>query len=487
MRLARARFPPYNTGMAVDTLPQTLARLPRRPSARPRRILAAAVVTLFTTAALLGLIVFTRWRGAQAVQSDTRSVAAQTAQQLVRSLQSRRGTLTFLRDTLDRRPLMELPQLEAMGASAADHTRHLLGVGGIRPGYPPVWWAAPEALGSREQAQLIRALGARTKMRGVWRVPSTFVVSADGRALLVMLEPQRSSAFGQSAVVGVFDLGPLLDDFMDTNLTGRYPAQVLDGDRLLFRSPRWQPLSDGQQPPVERAAIAMDAARWTLEMQPGRLRVVQTLSWVTILLIAFSVIAGLGVTAIVWILATRNWLLRRAVERRTAALRRASQRLRQMAITDELTGLYNRRFFLNRWEWEFERAKRYQRPLACLMVDVNGFKEVNDRLGHAAGDALLRRISDELKQRLRQSDILARFGGDEFIVALPETTVDQAEAVAEKLRDIRIPSGAARVPAVTISVGMSRLGRDDETSQELLEAADESLYAEKRRVKSYPS
>ena len=460
--------------------------LGRHAARRHRRVLAASVVTLFTTAVLLGLIVFTRWRGAQAVQSDTRSVAAQTAQQLLRTLQSRRGTLTFLRDTLDRRPSMGLPQLQAMGASAVDHTRHLFAVGMIRHEQPPVWWARPQGLDRLQERQLRRDLLARMQLRGVWRVPSTFISSAeDGRLLLVMLEPLRSPAYSKSAVAGVFDLKPLLDDFFTAQLAERYPVRLLDGEVPLYRSPRWPEDAD-RRLPVERTRLALDAARWTLEMQPGRLRVVQTLSWFTLLLVGLSLIAGLGVTAIVWILAIRNWVLQRAVERRTAALRRASQRLRRMATTDELTGLYNRRYFLNRWEWEFERAKRYQRPLACLMVDVNGFKEVNDRLGHAAGDVLLRRVAEELKARLRQSDILARFGGDEFAVALPETSVEQADAVAEKLRTVRVQAAGARhVPPVTISVGMSRLGRRDQTSQELLEAADESLYADKRRVKAH--
>src|SRR6185295_7974180 len=128
------------------------------------------------------------------------------------------------------------------------------------------------------------------------------------------------------------------------------------------------------------------------------------------------------------------------------SLQRALKRVRQLAITDELTGLYNRRFFLRRWIWEWERATRYGRPIACLMMDVNKFKDVNDRFGHATGDELLRQVSRELQRTLRQSDILARFGGDEFIAALPETTQAQAQAVADKLRRIRIPVGQPSAP-----------------------------------------
>ena len=474
--------------IAGSVLPQSPSALARLTARRHRRVLVASAVTLSTTAVLLGLIVFTRWRGSQAVRSDTRTVAAQTAQQLVRALQSRRGTLTFIRDTLDRPPGMGTPQLEAMGASAVDHTLHLVAIGLVRDGQAPIWWTAAPQRSQRGLEDLNRVIAARAKLRGAWRVPSTFVTTAEAGPALVMLEPLRSSAYRQSAVVGVLALQPLLEYFFSTQLAERYPVRLLDEERVLYQDARWRPEDAGRGPPIERAPIALDAARWTLEIQPGQLRVVQALSWFTVLLIGLSMIAGLGVTAIVWILAARNWLLRRAVERRTAALRRASHRLRQMAITDELTGLYNRRFFMSRWEWEFERAKRYQRPLACLMVDVNGFKEVNDRLGHAAGDQLLKRVAEELKKRLRHSDILARFGGDEFIIALPETTVEQADAVADKLRTLRLPAGeppAMRLPPLTLGVGMSRLIRADETSQKLLEEADASLYADKRRLKSH--
>jgi diguanylate cyclase (GGDEF)-like protein len=208
---------------------------------------------------------------------------------------------------------------------------------------------------------------------------------------------------------------------------------------------------------------------------------------VNILLMVLSVIAGLGVTTIVWLLAARTWILQRAVTRRTSALRRALSRLRQIATTDELTGLHNRRFFLNRWEWEYKRAKRYQRPLACLMIDLNGFKQVNDRLGHETGDLVLKRVAQELKALLRQSDILARLGGDEFVAALPETTPAQATMVAEKLRHVTIQMPEAHeqgLPPVTLSVGMSRIGHHEDGPQDMLRAADQSLYADKRHMKS---
>ncbi|MBI2495238.1 MAG: sensor domain-containing diguanylate cyclase [Candidatus Omnitrophica bacterium] len=419
------------------------AAVVRLTTRRYRRILIASLVTLGTSAVLLGLIGFIRWRGHQALQSDTHTVVAQASQQLIRSLQSRRGTLTFLRDTLNRQPGLTLPQLQALGTSAVRHTRHLLGAGVARASQRPTWWATPRTLSRSELAQLNRTILHHGQGSWTGRAPSTFVMTTrTQRPLLVMMEPLRAPPYRRSSVVGVFDLKPLLEDFFTANLSPRHPVQLLEGRTLLYRSPAWQPAAADQRPIIVESPAVIDAARWTMQMQPGSTRVAQTLSWLNLLLIGLCVIAGLGVTIIVWMLSIRTWILRRAVARRTAALRRTLARVRQLAITDELTGLYNRRFFLNRWGWEYVRAKRYHRPLACLMVDVNGFKQVNDRLGHQTGDLVLQQAAQEMKSLLRQSDILARFGGDEFVVALLETSLTQAELVAEKLRQISIPASA---------------------------------------------
>jgi diguanylate cyclase (GGDEF)-like protein len=460
---------------------------PRLNTQRYRQVMTASVVTLLVSGSLLGLITFTQWRGKRALETDTRSVVTKTTEQLLRALTSRRGTLTFLRDTLNRQADVTPTQQRALGLSATQHTRHLLGTGLMRDGRLPDWWAPPTGLSSAELAQLNRAVVERTRIRDIWRVPSTFVAAMRSqRMLLVMLEPLKATAFRRSAVIGVFDVKPLLEDFIAANLPAHQPVQVLSEDTVLYRSSHWQPQTQDQPPIIEEAQMAMDSARWTIQMQPGSSRVTQALSWFNVLLIGLGLIAGLGVSIIVWLLTARTWLLQRAIARRTAALRRTLKRLRQMAVTDELTGLYNRRFFLDRWAWECERAKRYQRPLACLMIDVNGFKQVNDQLGHAAGDLVLKHVAQELKTALRQADILARFGGDEFVIALPETSLEHAEAVAEKLRrvSIAVPGDAARrLPPVRLSVGLGHVAQDDDSPQEILHAADQSLYASKRHRK----
>ncbi len=451
---------------------------------RYRQVFFASLATVLVSATLLGLIGVTHWRGQQVLKTDTRTVIAQATEQLRRSLRSRRGTLTFFRDTLNRRPDLTPEHLQAMAASATQHTRHLLGVGLVQSNNRLTWWHGPASVGAVDLPRLHHATIQRTRLRGVWRVPSTFVSEQTSRPYLLMLEPLRAAHPGRGAVVGVFDLKPLLADFFASGVHQHYPVQLLDGDTLLFRSGNWRPSDDRHPMVVVEHLLSIDAARWTVQMEPSHSGIVQTLSWFNLLLITLSVIAGGGVTAIVWLLAMRTWILQRAVARRTAALRRTLQRLRQLATTDELTGLYNRRFFLNRWQWEYQRARRYQRPLACLMIDVNGFKQVNDRLGHHAGDLVLQHVAKELQTMLRQSDILARFGGDEFMIALPETTPAHAQHVAQKLRDLQVTvrrQRAQSIPPVRISVGIACLV-GDARPEEILQAADESLYTSRKQT-----
>lgn len=454
---------------------------------RYRRLLIAAGVTLLVSLSLLGFVALAKWHGRKAIENDTQTIIEQAGGQLVRSLQSRRGTLTLLRDALQQSPNFNAAQLKAFGGSAVNHTRHLLAVGSIIPQQPPEWWSGPFQLTRTEQSELNDAVYLKMQARGAWRTPGTFVVAAQSQGrMLIMVEPLRRSQNEPKAILGAFHLDPLLRDFFTSGTLEGFPFQLLSGTDVLYRSSDWAERASGQPPVIAQHAIPIDAIRWTLQMQPGANRVNQTLSWLTFSLVALSVIAGFGISFIVWILAARAWILQRAVTRRTAALRRSLARVRQLATTDELTGLYNRRFFLRRWAWECDRAKRYQRPLACLMVDINDFKQVNDRLGHLAGDFVLKQVAQELRNLLRQSDIIARFGGDEFVVALPETTLAQAESVVEKLKQLRIsaPEGSREIPPVSLSVGASQPLNGTDQPEDLLETADQALYANKLERKN---
>ena len=121
----------------------------------------------------------------------------------------------------------------------------------------------------------------------------------------------------------------------------------------------------------------------------------------------------------------------RAKERELTAL---NQRLQELALTDDLTGLHNKRRLLMQLDFEIARARRYGGDLSCLMIDINGFKQVNDRYGHLAGDAVLSQMGAILRRYCRSTDFVARYGGDEFMVILPHTNSLGALHAAEKLR-----------------------------------------------------
>jgi diguanylate cyclase (GGDEF)-like protein len=157
-----------------------------------------------------------------------------------------------------------------------------------------------------------------------------------------------------------------------------------------------------------------------------------------------------------------------------------------LSVTDSLTGLYNRRAFEEKLEGEFERARRYNLPLSLLMLDADNFKNVNDTLGHCAGDDLLRSIARMLKENARANDVTARYGGDEFAVILPNTDSKVAFHLAERLR--WAAKELYHYPhQVTISVGVSALSPDMADQSGLVIAADNALYDAKRKGRNQVS
>jgi diguanylate cyclase (GGDEF)-like protein len=192
-----------------------------------------------------------------------------------------------------------------------------------------------------------------------------------------------------------------------------------------------------------------------------------------------------GGLALIFLLVSLGYEVRRGRQRERqiadlyGELLRKGAELERLAITDPLTGLYNRRFFQSRLGVEIERAKRYDRVLSLVMLDIDNFKEVNDQRGHQFGDRVLAEVGKILRENVRASDIVCRYGGEEFAVLLPETPLEQAGRTAEKLRTCLkdgFRKGRDRV-YLTVSLGVASCpsaGVGDEI--ELVRRADAALY-----------
>ena len=159
---------------------------------------------------------------------------------------------------------------------------------------------------------------------------------------------------------------------------------------------------------------------------------------------------------------------------------------RELSITDDLTQVFNRRYFNQRFEREIQRALRYNRPLTVIMADIDHFKSVNDAHGHFYGDKVLQTVAAIMDRNLRKTDILARFGGEEFVVLLPEIDKYHGMKVAEKLRraveKYPFPKGAPENGnKITLSLGLSSFPEDATSGEVLLEFADKALYRAKTR------
>jgi len=187
--------------------------------------------------------------------------------------------------------------------------------------------------------------------------------------------------------------------------------------------------------------------------------------------------------------------LKARIERTLRLTRRESQ-LQELARTDPLTGLANLRAFRARLEEEVKRARRYRTPLACVMVDMDNLKPINDQFGHQAGDAAIGAVAEVIRSELRETDFGARCGGDEFVVLLPHTTAGDARVFAERVR-VRLQSttleeGGRRLP-LGASFGVAALIDEPpgEPGEIMVRRADEALYSAKRagrgRVAVHPT
>jgi len=167
-----------------------------------------------------------------------------------------------------------------------------------------------------------------------------------------------------------------------------------------------------------------------------------------------------------------------------AQRREMEERLRELTITDDLTKLYNMRHFYTQFQLEMDRALRYKSSLSLLLLDVDRFKKYNDTYGHLEGDQILIKLGEVIRECLRKSDTAYRYGGDEFIVVLPETRANEAMKVAERIRALFPAASSYRVPDggidTTLSAGIVEY-HPDENLSEFVERADQAMYKAKKQ------
>jgi diguanylate cyclase (GGDEF)-like protein len=160
------------------------------------------------------------------------------------------------------------------------------------------------------------------------------------------------------------------------------------------------------------------------------------------------------------------------------------ERLRQQAIRDILTGVFNRRYMEETLERELRRAERNKSPMGVIMLDIDHFKDYNDLFGHAGGDALLHELGGMLKKSIRGADIASRYGGEEFLVVLPDTTLEitgkRAEDLRQAARELQVYYLDKPLGKITISLGVASFPEHGRTIEEILKSADTALYRAKK-------
>ncbi|MBN2554593.1 MAG: GGDEF domain-containing protein [Anaerolineales bacterium] len=176
------------------------------------------------------------------------------------------------------------------------------------------------------------------------------------------------------------------------------------------------------------------------------------------------------------------FLMSRTIRHTVLNLHSQSDEMTQLAYTDPLTELANRRYLVEQLQREFDRAKRYQRPLSLIYLDLDGFKSINDHFGHMFGDEVLRSTALAMSAVLRSTDLLARIGGDEFAVLLPETTIKGSQGVVVKLRKSLAATGkrlGPAVPELSFCAGIGQMRETDPSIDALLSRADDAQYMAK--------
>jgi len=176
---------------------------------------------------------------------------------------------------------------------------------------------------------------------------------------------------------------------------------------------------------------------------------------------------------------TERIRMKEELEEKNQQLRELNKILQVQAITDSLTGLYNHRQVLEKLQLEIARANRYQQDLTIMMLDIDHFKSINDEFGHQVGDVVLVEVAQIIKRNLRNTDIAGRYGGEEFLIILPQTNLNNGLQVAERIRrQVEVEGFEDRKEGITVSIGISQ--HQGEEMVDYIERSDQLLYRAKR-------
>nr|MBP7297209.1 GGDEF domain-containing protein [Acidobacteriota bacterium] len=164
------------------------------------------------------------------------------------------------------------------------------------------------------------------------------------------------------------------------------------------------------------------------------------------------------------------------------------ERVQRLTITDDLTSLYNFRYLRQFLGFEIQRSLRYEKNLSILFIDIDNFKNVNDTYGHLVGSATLCEVGQIFGKQVRDSDVIVRYGGDEFVIILPETPLEGAQVIAERLRQrvehFLFSGGRDLKLRLTVSIGIASFPEHSMTAEGLLQKADAAMYAAKEESKN---
>lgn len=451
--------------------------------------LGGYIALWFGLALLLGMLVFSgQLRQAEdAFRARAATIFRDVESRLIANESVLDGAAAFLRavDPTDR------DGLEAYAAQVLGRFPHVYRLGLLRRSSPvdategfqltpilvvPTESGASDGLGADVDTVAALRAAAERSLRASRPSASELFALRDGALAYMLfqpvLDPDHSGfeALLISLLIRVADLLPTSDSLSGLEL--RLQSAHEDGDR----SPVWLSASDVSAGALERALfpVLQQRAIFGTEAQPFALTVRQQLGWWVIdPLVAVSFALAAGSALIVAVVYGRARSLRED-ERRAC-----EQRLYHMANYDSLTGLPNRNLYKDRLQQALARARRRNRAVALLFLDLDGFKAVNDTAGHEAGDRLLKMVADRLRGLVREQDTVARLAGDEFVVLLEDVKErGDAERVLQQLRDVFIEPfeiGEFRF-MITASIGLALYPEDAEDGASLLRRADERMY-----------